>query len=1343
MDLEFDYEELDLQAIDAIEQDYLQRRAAGTEQEACSLDDEAFEAAAIAAVDEAEARTRKNGSEYGHGVNREEGQRGRTKPLQENSGLPRPSQEGKQKTLDCFWTCSARSSEERPQDGKRGKEMDRNVFRHSKTTANRGEGLYSSVFRREREKQKCLVPVDREAALTWVYPSHPSIREYQYTMVQTSLFDNTLVCLPTGLGKTLIAAVVMYNYYRWFPRGKILFMAPTRPLVSQQIEACWKIMGISKDDAVELTGQTKAMERAELWETKRVFYLTPQVLENDLRQQICPAHKVVCMVLDEAHRAQGNYAYVSSTKLLQDSGACFRVLALSATPGGSFSEIQSVITNLSIAKVEFRSEEDPDVSKYCFRRSVRVVEVRPSDHLCNARDVLLDGLLRPVVKKLVNCGVYYKTNVESIGRFSYLQAQKAFRANPPESLHQSRYAEVELRFQQALRLASVYEQLEKYGIETALQAIEEGVKGPLGRLYREEPCFRQLKAMLQGLIKGEIVHPKIECLQNILHDHFHKRDQEKVAGRVIVFTNLRDSVLAICNAVNGMTPSVKAEQFIGQGVGGKLGKKGQTQKEQKDILGRFRKSEFQVLVATSIGEEGLDIPDVDLIVCFDSSASPTRHIQRMGRTGRFRHGAVVVICAQGKERQDYEANLERTRKLHRQLRRGGQSFSLCAHASPFMLPGDPTPIVIDLSIAQKLGIKHAQKNPVAVSENRNLEFDRAAHISFLRPTSAVERSALKRSGGWKDEHNIPSMLAWPSFQSSFSPIAGVLHSSRTKEFVRIMATISTSLRRSDRTGIADARVDLPRTPHAGVAASPGQDDVGEASAARHRTKELEPARVAHTQCLHASWHTDGVVSEEEKTCPTPALQLECDSLSREAEQVSAKACKPSQPPESGSMPARSLSTAQSDEHVDVLSKAEEVDVTGKHTPQVGFEKSTCISSSFWGNIAGSQPSNVPQDSPAGVHTLEMPPPPPRLSPKVRVAMHTNGRETMHLDPQCGPSSTMHIFEEAPEEIAHPGFMHEDRIYAEGRGQNPQMPLYSSAHTGQEVSKATKLSPLSDDKKPVQAAENSGGKSAGSAQAHAGGKDCHVAPSDRSPMSRLEDSISSPVNYKTPIKSLKRLRKAIDLERRPEPHAEQASTCKPRKRQRNNRSMFIDDTADASSDDAEDEDDLDQDISGLIDDRSISQYTQSEMMGGSSSGVGKGNQQDMMAVYRRTLQNSSPLGPRQEAGRRSSIPAFRSPPRLHPNRGFAKMGCSEAVPEGAVDQYHSRGNCSASFEAANGPENSRDTSQHLDYCAACLGDGELILCDGCPAAYHFHCVGLNQLPAGRWFCIHCSRDKLGQ
>ena len=72
------------------------------------------------------------------------------------------------------------------------------------------------------------------------------------------------------------------------------------------------------------------------------------------------------------------------------------------------------------------------------------------------------------------------------------------------------------------------------------------------------------------------------------------------------------------------------------------------QAEQIEVIEHFRTGRFNTLIATSIGEEGLDIGDVDLIICFDSHGSSTRLVQRMGRTGRKRNGRVMMLLTEGK-----------------------------------------------------------------------------------------------------------------------------------------------------------------------------------------------------------------------------------------------------------------------------------------------------------------------------------------------------------------------------------------------------------------------------------------------------------------------------------------------------------------------------------------------------------------------------------------------------------------------------------------------------------------------------------------------------------------------
>ena len=154
--------------------------------------------------------------------------------------------------------------------------------------------------------------MDHHAATTWIYPTNVSVRQYQLSICTAALENNTLVCLPTGLGKTFIASVLIYNFYRFYPNGKIVFMAPTRPLVFQQIKACKDILHLPEQDIAHLEGSISADKREKIWKNCRIFFCTPQVFSNDLKSEKCgDPRKFVLVVVDEAHRATQNYAYTT------------------------------------------------------------------------------------------------------------------------------------------------------------------------------------------------------------------------------------------------------------------------------------------------------------------------------------------------------------------------------------------------------------------------------------------------------------------------------------------------------------------------------------------------------------------------------------------------------------------------------------------------------------------------------------------------------------------------------------------------------------------------------------------------------------------------------------------------------------------------------------------------------------------------------------------------------------------------------------------------------------------------------------------------------------------------
>uniref|UniRef100_A0A3Q3JHN3 Helicase ATP-binding domain-containing protein n=1 Tax=Monopterus albus TaxID=43700 RepID=A0A3Q3JHN3_MONAL len=271
---------------------------------------------------------------------------------------------------------------------------------------------------------------DSSSAKVWIYPTNYPIRGYQLKISEAALFQNTLVCLPTGLGKTFIASVVMYNFYRWYPSGKIVFMAPTKPLVAQQIEACYKVMGIPQAHMAELTGSTAAKQRQELWRSKRVFFLTPQVMVNDLSRDTCPAQQVKCVVIDEAHKALGNHAYCQVIRQLVSQTLQFRILALSATPGGDTKSVQSVISNLLIAHIELRSEESPDIQAHSHQRSVEKVVV-PLGEALSAYQARYLQVLEKFMSRLVQNRVMGHKDLRTLTKYQLILARDQFRKNPP------------------------------------------------------------------------------------------------------------------------------------------------------------------------------------------------------------------------------------------------------------------------------------------------------------------------------------------------------------------------------------------------------------------------------------------------------------------------------------------------------------------------------------------------------------------------------------------------------------------------------------------------------------------------------------------------------------------------------------------------------------------------------------------------------------------------------------------------------------------------------------------------------------------------------------------------
>lgn len=539
------------------------------------------------------------------------------------------------------------------------------------------------------QSQKCKI--DLEAAKTWIYPTNMERRDYQYNIVQKALFNNVLAALPTGLGKTFIAAVVILNFFRWYPDGKILFLAPTRPLVDQQKTACHRICGLPWDCAIDLTGNTAGSRRGDYWATKRIFYMTPQTFENDLREKRCDPRDIVCVVIDEAHKARGKYAYGNVIGRIMEVNPHFRVLALSATPGKDSESVQEVVDQLHINQIEIRTEEAIDVQRYMFRKREEIVNVTLGKDLNLVKEKWAK-LMQTQMDPLMKAGLLHNQDPVLLHPFAVNSMMKDRRR--AAILRENRWLQANVRELSHMALSMQY--LMEQSPTMFYSRLKERSMGYNTKGKQTSSAKQQMYANSNTTFieiihdlevmqdhKGRILHPKMLKLRNVLIEHFdafkadqvHNAEAFEVSGhdvlgntptsgevanlesssqadtRAMVFCSYRECCDEIVGFLN--ESGFKATEFVGQSKS-RSGKKGMSQKDQERVIADFKKGIYNVLVATSIGEEGLDIGSVDLTVCYEAVKDSIRMLQRIGRTGRKREGKIAVLVSEGREQHNWQ-----------------------------------------------------------------------------------------------------------------------------------------------------------------------------------------------------------------------------------------------------------------------------------------------------------------------------------------------------------------------------------------------------------------------------------------------------------------------------------------------------------------------------------------------------------------------------------------------------------------------------------------------------------------------------------------------------------------
>ncbi|UCC32991.1 MAG: DEAD/DEAH box helicase [Candidatus Bathyarchaeota archaeon] len=481
-----------------------------------------------------------------------------------------------------------------------------------------------------------------------VYVEHPLIwpktveaRLYQQTIAEKICQKNTMVILPTALGKTVISAMVAAHFLLNHWDMKILVMAPTRPLVLQHRDTFGRFLRIKAGDMVVLTGKVPPSYRRHLWGGEaKVFFATPQVVRNDLESGRLSLKDFSLVVFDECHRARKNYSYTRVARRYVEQARWPVIMAATASPGSNQKDIRQTCRNLYIEEIMFRREKDPDVAPYIHRVDVEWREVELPNEYRRLRK-LLRSILWKRLTRLQSMGVIRKS-LSYVTRRDLLQAGERLRRRLKETEGMNRGSLFGAIMFQAASLTAFHALglLETQGTHSLGRFLERVEKnGHQKKSYKNiinDSQYHMLRAYLAKV--GGLNHPKISAVKEEVRRHI----RENTSARILTFTQYRDTATHLVNELNALD-NVRAKRFVGQA--NKEDDPGLSQDEQAQILHDFREGRLNVLVATSIAEEGLDIPAVDLVIFYEPIPSEIRYIQRKGRTGRKDIGRTVIFAA--------------------------------------------------------------------------------------------------------------------------------------------------------------------------------------------------------------------------------------------------------------------------------------------------------------------------------------------------------------------------------------------------------------------------------------------------------------------------------------------------------------------------------------------------------------------------------------------------------------------------------------------------------------------------------------------------------------------------
>jgi len=466
-------------------------------------------------------------------------------------------------------------------------------------------------------------------------------RKYQQDIYENCKDKNCLVVLPTGIGKTLIALMLSINRQKAFPGSKCLFLAPTRPLAEQHLAYFKKHLPELFAQLNLFTGKIDPDKRKKLWERADIIFSTPQCVSNDLKNNLYGLDEVSLLIEDECHRCLKNYSYTYVAQKYKEQSKNSRILGLTASPGTDKQTITKIANNLGIESIELRTRESEDVKEYLQKLEFNVIKLEFPDEF---KEIV--NIIRKLYEKKVQELKNRKLLFQPANKITLLELQGRIMKSIFSGNRNFNYLSGASACAQAIKLSHLSELLQTQTLHTSLEYIKtmfkqaEEKKSKAVQQIVKNPEFNQAYIKINELLARKLEHPKLLELKSIVEEAIKENPKTKI----IVFSQYRETGIIICKTLNSI-PEINAKVFVGQAkkTSDKGIVSGLNQKEQHEIIEEFKSGKINILISTSIGEEGLDIPEVNSVIFYEPIPSAIRKIQRAGRTARLMKGKLTIL----------------------------------------------------------------------------------------------------------------------------------------------------------------------------------------------------------------------------------------------------------------------------------------------------------------------------------------------------------------------------------------------------------------------------------------------------------------------------------------------------------------------------------------------------------------------------------------------------------------------------------------------------------------------------------------------------------------------------